>query len=255
MTTSVDPMALSTADCLAAIEKHSALFAEAAHGNLAAAVEHCPGWTVADLVWHLTEVHWFWGTIAHENLASPPDESRSPDRPEEAHLVPTFEQGARRLVEILGAADQTAPCWTWFPPQQDVAFITRHQVQEAAVHTWDAVNAAGGRLEIDPRTATDCVDEFLTTSLADESDAESGTLAPFDGALAFSATDTGEAWTVTDGPVPGSLAMRRGRQDGVPSLDAPAADLLLWIYQRRGLDTGAVPDDLVQRFRTLTSTD
>jgi uncharacterized protein (TIGR03083 family) len=248
-------MTLSTTDCLAAIDTYSSVFAEAVRGNLEARVEHCPDWSVGDLVWHLTEVHWFWGTIAHENLSSPPEESRAPHRPSGEALVDTFERGAGRLVEILAAADQTAACWTWFPQQQDVAFITLHQVQEAAVHAWDAVNAAGGRLEIDPPAAADSVDEFLTTSLADESDAAGGTLTPLGGALAFDPTDTGDAWTVTDGDVPGSLTMRRGHLDAVPCLAAPAADLLLWLYRRRDLDIGAVPHDLVQRFRALTSTD
>ena len=33
-------------------------------------VEHCPGWNVADLVWHLTEVHWFWSTIAADTSST-----------------------------------------------------------------------------------------------------------------------------------------------------------------------------------------
>ena len=40
--------------CLAAIAEHSTGFAVATRDNLAAPVEHCPGWSVADLVWHLT---------------------------------------------------------------------------------------------------------------------------------------------------------------------------------------------------------
>lgn len=248
-------MTLSTTDCLTAIETYSHVFADAARGNLAGQVEHCPDWDVAELVRHLTDVQWFWGTIAHEQLPEPPEESRRPAHAGDDQLVPTFLAGARRLVEVLGAADQSAACWTWFPDQQNVAFITRHQVQEAAVHAWDAVNAAGGRLEIDAPVAADSVDEFLTTSLADEEDAQRGGFIPLDGALAFRATDTGDTWTVTDGDVPGSLRMRRGARAGGPVLAAPAADLLLWLYERRDLDTGALPDGMVQRFRRLSSTD
>ncbi len=51
---------------------HSAGFADATRDHLDARVEHCPGWSVADLVWHLTEVHWFWGTIVEERLDAPP---------------------------------------------------------------------------------------------------------------------------------------------------------------------------------------
>ena len=133
-------MTLSTFDCIAAITAHSAGFAEATRGsNLDARVEHCPDWSVADLVWHLTEVHWFWGTIVEEKLDAPPDEARRPERRPDAELVDAFVDGAARLVEVLRNADQSAHCWTWAPWQQDVAFVTRHQVQQWA--DWSALRS------------------------------------------------------------------------------------------------------------------
>ena len=156
---------------------------------------------------------------------------------------------------MLADADQSAACWTWSPGQQDVAFITRHQVQEAAVHTWDAVHAAGGTLDIDPVVAADSVDEFLTVSLAEEDDAREHDLVPLEATFGLRATDTGDAWTLTDGGVPGSVVMSRGVAPDVPTLEAPAADLLLWLYRRRDLDPGAVPREALDRFRGLSSTD
>ena len=100
-------MTLSTFDCIAAITEHSAGFAEVTRDNLDARVEHCPDWSVADLVWHLTEVHWFWSTIAAEQLSAPPEEGRRPPRPDDAGLVDAFKAGAVRLVEVLREADQT----------------------------------------------------------------------------------------------------------------------------------------------------
>jgi uncharacterized protein (TIGR03083 family) len=247
-------MTLTTEQCLDAISRYSGEFATAARGNLSARVEHCPDWSVADLVRHLTEVHWFWGTIAEGTLSEPPDESLRPAHADDDGLVAAFESGAARLVEVLAAADQSASCWTWFPGQQDVAFITRHQVQEAAVHAWDAVNAAGGGLDIDPTVAADSVDEFLTTSLADESDAAEADLVPLDGTFVLRASDTGDAWTVDDGSVPGAMMMTLGGTQGAPVLEARAADLLLWLYSRTELD-GDVPADLLARFRGLSSTD
>jgi len=96
---------LSTDSCLAAIERHSRGLARAARGNLDAPVEHCPGWSVADLVRHVTDVHWFWATIAEELPSSPPDASRRPSRPADGELVDAFEAGSRRLVDVLGSAD------------------------------------------------------------------------------------------------------------------------------------------------------
>jgi len=248
-------MSLSAAECTAHIAHFSALFADATRDNLDGRVEHCPDWSVADLVWHLTEVHWFWATIADGRLPEPPDEAQRPERPGREALVETFEAGAQRLVRVLADADQSAACWTWFPGQQDIAFITRHQVQEAAVHTWDAVHAAGGTLDIDPVVAADSVDEFLTVSLAEEDDAREHDLVPLEATFGLRATDTADAWTLTDGGVPGSVVMSRGVAPDVPTLEAPAADLLLWLYRRRDLDPGPVPREAVDRFRGLSSTD
>jgi uncharacterized protein (TIGR03083 family) len=246
---------LSTEECITAITEHSAGFAAAARGNLGAPVEHCPGWDVADLVWHLTEVHWFWATIAEERPSSPPDESRRPARAPDEQLVDVFETGAQRLTDVLAKADQQASCWTWAPPRQDVGFITRHQVQEAAVHHWDAVNAAHGSLAVAPAVAADSVDEFLAFSVADEEDAERDHPTPLDASFSLRATDTGNVWTVTDGRVPGSLTTRPDPGEDTPSLAAAASDLLLWLYRRIDLDTSPVPDAVIDRFRALTSTD
>src|SRR4249920_1685836 len=113
-------------DFTEAIAEHSAGFAAAADGNLDAEVEHCPGWTVADLVRHLTEVHWFWATIAEERLGTPPGADRLPAEPPRARLVENFRAGADWLVRVLRAASGSDPVWTWAPAQQDIAFIRRH---------------------------------------------------------------------------------------------------------------------------------
>jgi uncharacterized protein (TIGR03083 family) len=241
-------MTLSTFDCIAAITEHSAGIAEATRPHLAAKVEHCPGWSVADLVWHLSEVHWFWGTIAEERLAAPPEDSRRPPRPADEDLVDGFVSGAARLVQVLRQADQSASCWTWAPRQQDVAFITRHQVQEAAVHHWDAVHAAGGELLIEPTVAADSIDEFLTFSLPTEDDLEETPSQPLGGTFVIHAVDTGDAWTVSDGDSPGAMRASRGTTDA-PALEATASDLILWLYSRKDLDSGTVPADLLTRFR------
>lgn len=249
-------MTLSTFDCIAAITEHSAGFAEAARGNLDGRVEHCPEWSVADLVRHLTEVHWFWATIAEERLDAPPDESRRPPRADDAGLVDAFVTGAARLVEVLRNADQSAACWTWAGWQQDVAFVTRHQVQEAAVHHWDAVHAAGDRLEIDPAVAADSVDEFLHFSVASEDDPDDPPETSLDGTLAFRAADSGDTWTLTDGSRPGTARVASGVAEGAPVLEGTASDLILWLYKRKELDAAAgVPTDLVARFRAICFTD
>jgi uncharacterized protein (TIGR03083 family) len=249
----------TTFDPLEAIAFHSEGLAGAAVGNLEAPVQHCPGWTVADLVWHLSEVQWFWATIAEELLAEPPDESRKPPRVPDEQLVEHLRAASERLVQVLRDADPAAPAWTWAPAQNDVAFIERHQVQEAAVHHWDAADAAGEAVAIEPAVAADAVTEFLTFSVSSDDDQADPPRPSLDGELVLRSSDSGHAWTVTDGTAPGTVAFTvreaAGAGDGAPAVTATASDLLLWLYQRVELDTSAVPDNLLARFRRLCFTD
>ncbi len=262
---------MSTDRCLAVIEKYSSALADAARGNLDAGVEHCPDWDVADLVWHVANVHWLWTTIAEERLQERPDRAR-PERPEDPdELLAMFEAGARRMVDVLGAADQSAACWTW-APQKDVAFITRHQVQEAMVHAWDAANAAGRPLELDSDAAADAVEEFLTVSVSSAEDPADPPRPPLGGALWVCACGGAEGpsptWLVTDGPTPGTVAWQRvpdGTEPadlvhGVPLVGGHSdpATFLLWLYHRVDdpFEGGVTGDtDVLRRFRALTYTD
>ena len=147
-------------------------------------------------------MHWFWGAIVERKLTDPEQVSTAPE-PAEADLIEAFRRGARRLVEILAAADPTTPVWTW-SSQHDVGFVIRHQVQECAVHRWDAQHAAGRETPIDRAAAADAVDEFLTFSLPEPGDPnrESQQLLAAD--LILATTDTGQAWTIRDGAVHGT---------------------------------------------------
>lgn len=244
-------MTLSTDACLAAIAHHSAGFADAVRDNLDAPVEHCPDWNVADLVWHLTEVHWFWRTIAAEQLTAPPEGDRRPERPQREDLVATFERGALELTAVLSVADQEAPVWTWYPDRQDIGFITRHQVQEAAVHHWDAANAAGAEWKIETEVAADSIEEFLTCSLADANDVKQLGRS-LSGPLVLSATDTGASWTVAQSD-PTAALLWVPRADGPTTVAGTTAELLLWIYGRADLPTNQ--PERVAEFRGLSSTD
>lgn len=238
-----------------AIAAHSRGLAAAATGNLDARVDHCPGWSVRDLVQHVTMVHWFWGTIVDERLSAPPDEARRPAPVPDDELVATFSRGADRLVEVLRAADQRARVWTWAPAQQDVAFVTRHQVQEAAVHHWDAARAAGADITIAAPIAIDSITEFLTFSVSSDADPADPPRPPLDGRFALQCTDAPAGWTLYDGGQPGTVAFQLDAQAGVPTINASASDLLLWLYGRVDVDTSNVPAEIVERFRALRFTD
>jgi uncharacterized protein (TIGR03083 family) len=249
-------------DALAEIAEHSAGLARAAENNLDAPVEHCPGWTVADLVWHVTEVHWFWAAVVAGLLPAPPDDSSGPQRPAPEQLISRFSAGAEHLVRVLAAADPTAACWTW-ATQQDVAFVLRHQVQEAAVHRWDAEHAAGRDVDLGTALAVDAIDEFLTFSVSTVDGYHPEVPQPnLDGALVLSASDAGVAWTITDDTLPGTVKASAGTAEpGLPTITATASDLLLWLYGRVPLQVTAgsagqqAAEELVSRFRADAFTD
>jgi uncharacterized protein (TIGR03083 family) len=251
-------------DPLAEIAQHSAGLARAAETNLTAPVEHCPGWTVADLVWHLTEVHWFWSKTVAELLPAPPEDEQGPDRPDPDQLVSRFSAGAAHLVQVLGAADPAAACWTWAATQQNAGFVLRHQVQEAAVHRWDAEHAAGRDVALGRAMSVDAIDEFLTFSVSTVDGYHPEVPQPnLDGPLVLAASDARVDWTIADDALPGTVKFSTGTARlGLPTVTGTASDLLLWLYGRVSLPVTAgstgdqqAAEQLVSRFRALAFTD
>ncbi|MGI8665688.1 MAG: maleylpyruvate isomerase family mycothiol-dependent enzyme [Jatrophihabitans sp.] len=257
--TSLHPAAAGL-DYFAEIALHSAALAEAAENDLDAPVAHCPGWTVADLVAHVWQVHWFWSYLAEHRCATPPQVD-GPERPERAVLVDEFRAGAMRMIEILRGADQQAAVWTWAPSQQNIGFISRHQVQEAAVHRWDAEHAVGRECALDVPTSVDSIEEFLTFSVATPASRPDQPAADLGGSLALVSTDADASWTIREAELPGSVRFDRGVDHGeqLPTVRASSSELLLWLYRRVVLTATATDQpaatELIGRFRALTFTD
>ena len=253
---------LADFDPLAEIAQHSAGLARAAEHNLDAPVEHCPGWTVADLVWHVTGVHWFWSTVVAGLLPAPPEEESGPDRPDPNQLISRFTAGAEHLVQVLAAADPAAACWTWSAIRQNTGFVLRHQVQEAAVHHWDAEHAAGREIALGMAMSVDAIDEFLTHSLSTVHDPAEVPEPSLGEPLVLAARDAGIEWTITDDSLPGTLKFSTGAgEPGLARITGTASDLLLWLYGRvplpvtAGLAGQQAAEQLVARFRGDAFTD
>jgi uncharacterized protein (TIGR03083 family) len=206
----------------------SAFYGAAEAAGLEAPVSACPGWTVADLVYHLAEVHHFWGEVAARRLASP--DVDEPARPPDHELVAWGRAEAARLHEVLAAADPATPVWTW-APQKDVGFIVRRMAQETAVHRWDAESTGGEAPPIDAVLAADGIDEFLAFMLADVREGQP----PLGGSAHLHATDTPGEWLVREGEE-GSLVVTAEHAKGDAALRGPASDLLLVLWRRKGLD-------------------
>jgi uncharacterized protein (TIGR03083 family) len=126
----------------------------------AARVPACPDWDAADLLWHLTEVQWFWSAIV-TGRPDGPERLVHPERPPSYDgLLEAFDTASAGLVAALGTARPDEQAWTW-APEQSVGFTYRRQAHEALVHRLDAEQTAGAVTAVDPLLAADGVHECL----------------------------------------------------------------------------------------------
>ncbi len=216
-------------DFLDAIRQDSDRFYAAADGaDPNGRVPSCPDWTIADLVWHLGEVHWFWGTDV-ETRATDPEavEQAKPERPTAyPDLVAWGRAQADRMIQILDATPDDTPVWTWALDESGhtAGFVRRHQVQEAAIHRWDMENAATGQPQpVGAPEASDSIDEVLATTLPWSTSATK----PLPGSVHIHCTDTEGEWFVhQDGRV------ERTHAKADVAIRGTASDILLGMYDR-----------------------
>jgi uncharacterized protein (TIGR03083 family) len=220
-------------DFLDEIRRESDAFYRTADGaDPSLEVPSCPGWSIADLVGHLGEVHWFWATDIEIRATNPDDvEKLKVERPAGYQDLVAFGRSqADRLISILEANDDATPVWTWALNESDhtVGFIRRHQVQEAAVHRWDVQNAATKAADpIDPEAASDSMDELLTFTLPWCVNAKK----PIDGSVHIHCTDTPGEWLIRPN---GHVEPIHAKGD--VAIRGAASDLLLALFKRTPVD-------------------
>lgn len=187
-----------------------------------------------------------------DRLVQDPNQVPEIDRPSDnERLLDDYRSGAVWMADVLEKADQSKPVWTW-SHQKDVAFVTRHQVQEAAVHRWDAEMAAGEHLDIEADIAADSVDEFLEHSTPGRYQEA----APLSGTVHLHATDTEGEWVIKEDESR-NLSVVRRHEEADASLAASASDLLLTLYRRIGTDHADIHGDkrVLNRFLARTNLD
>jgi len=236
---------------LSALARDGAAFADSCTAaGLATNVASCPGWSVADLVWHLTEVHRFWRTIVAEQRSTWEGVEEQP-RPTDAVLLSTYRNGLAELQATLAAASPMQANWTW-SSDHTAGFVMRRMAQETAVHRWDADTAAVATSPIESALASDGIDEFLTHMLS-----HAVVDAPHvGGSVHLHCTDVAGEWTVrpTDD---GSYSVTREHAKGDAALRGTASDLLLVLWRRQDLASVDVVGDaaIAKQFVAHTSLD
>ena len=163
---------LAFADLLRLMDERSTAFqaAVAAAPSLEVRVPTCPEWTLLDLVQHLVEGRYKWAATVAAGPADDPATFSAPAAPREREaLLAWFAASVRELLDALREAGPDRGCWTWWgdsqSPQTSGA-VARHQLQQLAVHTYDAQVTVGAPQPLSSQVALDGVDEFLTTCCA-----------------------------------------------------------------------------------------
>lgn len=235
-------------DLLRLLDERSGAFLAlvAAAPDLDVPVPTCPGWTLADLAEHIGQGRRRWATIvavgpSDERPAgtAPSEATPAPREPEELHewLAASVEQ----LDAALREAGPDRGCWAWWDESQSpltAGAVARHQVQELAVHTYDAQVALGAPQPLPDEAAVDGVEEFLSTCNATTH------AWPHEPATLDYVSTEGRAWRLA---LSGDGARFDRLPDGGSSTDAatltaraPASQIVLSMYGRipvRSLET------------------
>ena len=220
-------------DLLALVQDRAAALRSSVAGSsdLHVRVPSCPDWSLRDLVEHLTEVHRFWAAA----VAAGPSEKRPAVAPADdtysADLLARSAAATQELIAALRAAGPSVGCWTWWGdsgvPMTSGA-VARHQVQEAAVHAFDAQLATRTPQPVPTVVALDGIAEFIGVS--------HGTAGPWPhhpARIGLHAAE-GESWLV-DLTESGSHLID-GQYETDADIHGSASDLLLVLHRRLPLD-------------------
>ncbi|MGK3937044.1 uncharacterized protein (TIGR03083 family) [Streptomyces canus] len=235
------------------IDERSTAFraAVASAPSLDVQVPTCPEWTLFDLVQHIGEGRRSWAaTIA----AGPDAQAKSvaedaPTAPREREAMSAWlAASTQELLDALREAGPDRGCWTWWGASQSpqtCGAVARHQLQQMAVHTYDAQVTVGAPQPLPTEVALDGVEEFLFTCVATTS-AWPHKPTAFD----FHATE-GHSWRLTvDGegarsariPTPTDADGESSDGAGV-SVHGTASELVLFVYDRIAADSVRIDGD------------
>jgi uncharacterized protein (TIGR03083 family) len=244
-------LAMERSKHLAELERQGTALADAAEAaGLDAPTPTTPAWTVRDLLRHTGDVHRWAATYVAEGRGERIDdiEAVAGALPEDADLLPWYRDGSQALVHTLTEADPAVDCWSFLPAPSPLAFWTRRQAHETAIHRADAESAGGVSPAYDPGFAADGVDELLFGFFGRGSTAP-GAADEGVRTIQLLATDltggaeglAGAEWGAPDGPAgawlvrvgPDAFACSRGRDAADVTIAGPASDLYLLVWNRR----------------------
>jgi uncharacterized protein (TIGR03083 family) len=223
-------------DATSILQRDGADIIGAAHRmGLDVDVPSCDGWTMGDLIWHMSGVWTFWRFIVKNDVTTEEELSKYPEIPRVADgmLLDWASTALNGLHAVLTSTPPHKEVWTW-AGNADVWWIRRRMCQETAVHRWDSEQVTGDPYEIWSLVAADGIDEFLNVFTPRQRKE------PLPGTVHLHCTDTsaeenGE-WMIHSLDE-GSIDVERTHAKGDAAIRGTANDLLLWLW---GRDAGPV---------------
>jgi len=235
------------------LDERSAAFRAAvtSAASLDVQVPTCPEWTLFELVQHVGQGQRRWAaTVAAGPGDGPParaaaEAAAEAPREREALLAWSAE-ATERLLAALREAGPERGCWTWWGTSQSpqtCGAVARHQLQQIAVHAYDAQITVGAPQALPEEVALDGVDEFLLTCCA-TTDAW-----PHEPAAVDYDAAEGRSWRLslsaggaraTRLPAPATTSAAAAGEDpdaADASLRGTAGDLVLALYGRIPVDS------------------
>ena len=242
-------------DLLRMIDERSAAFcaAVASAPSLDAQVPSCPEWTLFDLVEHLGEGRYAWAATvkAGPDAAGKSAGDGGPAPRGREALLAWMAESTQQLVGALQDAGPDRGCWMWWGDSQSPptsGSVARHQLQQMAVHTYDAQLTADAAEPLPDDAALDGVEEFLFTCCATTA------AWPHEPAVVDYHVIEGPSWRVwlsADGARIARIADADSDDNVTASARGTASELVLFFYGRippESLELGGDPQVFDQLF-------
>ena len=213
-------------------------------------VPACPEWELRDLGAHLGAVQRFWAAVVSAaDPAGPPSRDSIGDQEPSGDLLDWSAESTSLLLAALRESSPGTPAWAWWGVSSaplTVGAIARHQVQEAAVHAYDAQETEEVAFDGDQRpspleplpaaAAADGVAEFVEVGI--------GSLGAWPHEPARVRFDSIEGPShVLDLTPSGGRLIPPGSDDPVAVVRGTASDLVLTLYGRLPLEALPIEGD------------
>jgi uncharacterized protein (TIGR03083 family) len=236
------------AEHITAVRQEAKVLAEAAReGGLEADIDTCPGWSMRDLVRHVSEIHlWAAARVAKRTSKLWPDDISEhteswPDLavfwPNDSDLIDWYLETNANLVQSLESASPADDLPTFLPAPSPLAMWARRQAHETAVHRFDAQNATGAGFGFDPVFASDGIDEMVSGFATRATEFPTTNTQT----MVVHAEDTDDLWHLTC--TPDGITTVRGNGSADVTLTGDASDLYLVLWNRGKDSTITVDGD------------